>query len=270
MDAGHPATLTTHPPMADPHGKFVWYDLMTTQPDAAKSFYGQVAGWGTQKFDAFDYTMWVNGPTGPLGGVMPITDEHKANGVVPHWLAYVAVDDVDAAALKAASLGGSIAYPPTDIPTVGRFAVLQDPQGAYIAIYRSSSEAPSADGPPAVGQFSWHELMTTDHAAAFDFYHQLFGWEKTSEFDMGPMGVYQMYGQGGVPYGGMMNKPADVPMPPNWGCYIKVRDAKQAAETVTRLGGQVINGPMEVPGGDMVANCIDPQGAYFSVHASKA
>ncbi len=124
--------------------------------------------------------------------------------------------------------------------------------------------------PPKKGNFSWHELTTSDSVAAFDFYSKIFGWEKTSEFDMGaPMGIYQMYGQGGEPYGGMMTRTPEMP-PPNWLCYIMVDDAKAAAERIKSGGGKVLVGPMQVPGesGDWVAIATDPQGAATAVHSA--
>jgi predicted enzyme related to lactoylglutathione lyase len=118
-----------------------------------------------------------------------------------------------------------------------------------------------------VGEISWHELTTTDHAKAYDFYQKLFGWEKTSAMDMWEMGEYQMYGRGEETLGGMWTKPADLPMPPNWLYYIRVANVDDAAERIKTLGGQVLNGPMDVPGGDRIAQCMDPQGAAFAVHS---
>jgi len=157
-----------------------------------------------------------------------------------------------------------------DIPEVGRFAVISDPQGAAIAIFTPKGDAPGHDGMPNVGEFSWHELTTTDHERAYAFYQKLFGWDQTDAVDMGDAGVYQMYGRGGVPLGGMWTKPADLPMPPNWLYYIRVPNADEAAERVKALGGQVLNGPMDVPGGDRIAQCMDPQGAAFAVHSRRA
>lgn len=255
--------------MSDPHGRFVWYELLTTDPDAAKRFYTDVLGWGMQTWQGnVPYTMWTNGDV-PIGGVWPLEADQRAQGVAPHWLAYIGVRDVDATAVEAARLGATVLKAPTDIPEVGRFAVLRDPQGAVFAIFTSSSDGGTQTDAPRSGDVSWHELTTTDHAAAFDFYSRLFGWEKTSAFDMGAMGLYQMYGQGERTYGGMFNKTAEMPMPPNWLCYVRVDDVGRTAEAVTRGGGQVINGPMEVPGGDLIAQCLDPQGAMFAVHQVK-
>ena len=250
-----------------PRGRFVWYDLLTTNPGSAADFYTKIAGWGTQDFpgSAKPYTMWTTQNT-PIGGVMELAPEMQT-AMPPHWIGYVAVPDVDETATQAESLGGRVLTAPMDIPEVGRFAVLSDPQGAAIAIFTPKDNPPAHDGAPNVGEISWHELTTTDHKSAYEFYEKLFGWNKTGDFYMGDMGVYQTYGRGEQQLGGMWTKPADLPMPPNWLYYIRVPDADEAVERVKALGGQVLNGPMDVPGGDRIAQCMDPQGAAFAVHS---
>ena len=255
--------------MASDYGSFVWCDLMTTDTEAAKKFYGEVAGWGTQPMEGSPYVFWMNQGE-MIGGTMLISDEMRQHGVKPGWTASVGVEDVDATAAKAAKLGGKIVAPPMDIPDIGRYAIIGDPQGASIAIFKSNGELPGHGGAPRMGEFSWHELMTTDYAAAFDFYSKVFGWEKMQENDMGPMGIYLEYGQKGRQYGGMFTRGPDMPPTPEWVCYIKVADAKASAETIKRLGGQIMAGPMEVPGGDWIAIGSDPQGAKFAVHAAKS
>lgn len=250
-------------------GRFVWYDLMTTDLEAAKSFYTKVIGWGTMRWDGpMVYEMWTRAPNAPLGGLMALPDEVKATGAPPHWLAYVSTPDCSATARKAVDLGGTVLKEPTEIPDTGLFAVLQDQQGVTFAIYQSKTGAPE-DAPPEVKQFSWHELATTDWEAAFDFYATLFNWSKTEDMDMGEAGTYRMYGFGQWPLGGMFNKTKEMPVP-GWLYYIKVPDVNATIETVKSEGGTVVNGPMEVPGGDMIAQCLDPQGAMFAVHSSAA
>lgn len=266
---------------AEARHRFVWYDLMTTDPDAASAFYSPVIGWGTTQWEgggATPYTMWTNDEM-PIGGVMALADDARTAGAQPHWLCFIGTPDVDETAERAKALGGQVLVAPADIPTVGRFAVLADPQGATFAIFKAESQSPGPEGPPTRGEVSWHELTTTDHEAAFEFYRDLFGWEKTSRMDMGPeLGVYQMFGAEGSnregthdqPLGGMFNKSADMPSPPNWVPYVRVDDINRAVDDVKQRGGQVLNGPMEVPGGDLIAQCLDPQGAYFALHAPKS
>lgn len=253
-------------PEQSPTGRFVWYELMTTDPQAAQSFYSDVVGWSTAPFESAEipYTLWMNGEA-PVGGVMELPPEARAHDTPPHWMAYVEVEDVEATAKKAAKLGGKILVEPQEIPDIGRFAVLQDPQGAAIAIHHNDQQTVPTDD-PQVGEFSWHELATTDHQAALDFYSKLFGWKETESMDMGEMGTYQMYGQDDRTLGGMFDKSADMPGPPSWLYYTTVEDIDRTVEKVREKGGQVLNGPMEVPGG-MIAQCLDPQGAIFAVFA---
>jgi predicted enzyme related to lactoylglutathione lyase len=257
---------------ADPHGRFVWFDLMTTDPKAARRFYGDLIGWTLEEWEGGEqpYTMFSNGGT-TLGGSMLLPQEALDAGVPPHWLGYVGVADVDATVAQATGMGGKVVVPGTDIPTVGRFAVLADPQGAVLAVFTPTGELPGHEGMAEIGEFSWHELLATEHRAALAFYSALFGWEPTEAMDMGEMGIYQMYGRPGhdLTMGGMMDKPAEMPEP-GWLFYVRVPDAAAAVDRVRELGGQVIFGPMDVPGGDSVAQCIDPQGGVFAVHSTSS
>jgi predicted enzyme related to lactoylglutathione lyase len=251
-------------------GRFVWYDLMTGDPEAARDFYTQLIGWGTQEWEGGDqpYTMWTNQDT-PLGGIMEMPEEVRRAGAPPHWMAYVEVEDVKATAAKVEEVGGSVLHQPTDIPNAGSFAVLSDPQGAAFAVYHSASEEPQSPPDQArVGQFSWNELAAADYKKAFSFYSDLFGWEPKEAMDMGDAGIYQLYGRGESNFGGMFNKPDEMPGPPMWLYYIRVDDVSASVKKVEELGGKVVNGPMEVPGGDLIAQCVDPQGALFALHSS--
>lgn len=256
--------------MSDYRGRFLWYELMTTDPAAAKEFYSGVVGWGTQSWDGGDqpYTMWMLGET-PVGGVMELPPEAVAAGAPPHWFAYIGTPDLDATLARATELGAGVIVPTMELPDVGRFAILSDPQGAVFAIYTPASD-PGAESPPEVGQISWHDLSTSDWEAAWAFYSDLFGWEKTDAMDMGEGNMYQMFGRpGGATLGGMFNRPPEMPVSA-WLLYARVPSSADAAEAVTAAGGQVLNGPMEVPGGDMIAQCMDPQGAAFAVHSIEA
>ena len=245
------------------HGQFIWYDLITPDKKAAIDFYHDVVGWETQPAQGVDYTMWSN-KGAPLGGVVGFG---TGMGDQPAWLPYISVDDVDETAEKAKRHGGKVVHGPKDIGEGGRYATLADPQGGTFAIYHSPHSGNAPPFAPTVGQFSWHELATSNYKAAYDFYKALFGWDQVSSFEMGDMGTYFMYGKGSTAYGGMYDKPADMPMPTAWLNYIMVGDVQKAVDITKQKGGQLINGPMEVPGGDIVANCIDPQGAMFALHS---
>ena len=253
-------------------GRFVWYELLTSDPDAARRFYTELIGWGTTEWGEGEepYVMWTTDGTskGSIGGVIPLPEEAKKAGARPHWLPYVGTSDIEATVSEAEKLGGKVMVPLTEIPTVGRFAVLSDPQGAVFAVFAPAEQAPGHEGSAQLREFSWHELATTDHSAALEFYQALFSWKKTESMDMGPMGIYQMYGRKDMTLGGMFNKSEDMPGPPAWLLYIKVEDVDQAAERVQELGGKVLSGPMEVPGGDRIAQCMDPQGVAFAIHSA--
>jgi predicted enzyme related to lactoylglutathione lyase len=247
-------------------GRFVWHELMTTDTAAAEAFYKKVVGWGTKKSDmpGIEYTTWLAGET-PIGGLTPLLAEAAAMGAPPSWMAYVEVPDADATVALATQLGATVLMPAFSVDGVGRFAILRDPQGAVIAVITSAmAMAPETD--PAPQQFSWHELATSDQAAGISFYEQLFGWTKKSEFDMGEMGIYHMFGRDRFTYGGIMRKPENVPSS-YWMHYIQVDSADAAAERAQQGGATLAMGPMEVPGGDRVAMLTDPQGAWFAVHS---
>jgi hypothetical protein len=206
-----------------------------------------------------------------IGGVMATPEPARAEGVPPNWTAYVAVDDVDATAGKAKSLGGSVIRPPTDIPGIGRFAVIADPTGAVIDIMTPApSDQPRTEPAPGTrGTAGWRELYAGDLDKAFPFYAELFGWRKDSDMDMGAGGTYRLFANQDGQVGGMMTKPDNVPTPA-WLYYFQVGDIDQAAARVKADGGQVTNGPMEVPGGGWIVQAQDPQGAAFALLGTKA
>jgi len=116
----------------------------------------------------------------------------------------------------------------------------------------------------SVGDFTWHELATTDPGSALDFYAELFGWTKGAAHDMGEMGVYQLVSHGGQDVGGIY-KARDNSTPPSWLSYVRVDDAAKAADAAKSAGGRILNGPMEVPGGSWIVMMLDPQGGAFAV-----
>jgi hypothetical protein len=249
----------------------VWYEALTKDPAGAMAFYPKVLGWGTSTMDVMgqSYTMWTVGDA-PIGGVMQLPPDAVSAGAPSHWLMYVGSDDVDATAKQAVALGGSVCVAPQDIPNIGRFAVLMDPQGAMFAVYKSMNPAVPPIAAPGLGHVSWHELATTDPDAASPFYRALFGWDDTGTHDMGPLGPYRMIGHGTLSLGAIFRKPAEMTWPSNWLLYVRVAEINAAVALVKQHGGQVLNGPMEVPGGDWIAQCLDPQGAPFAVHQVKS
>jgi predicted enzyme related to lactoylglutathione lyase len=245
-------------------GTFVWYDLMTTDPASARAFYLAVVGnWTLTPFGDTDYKMWTVDGT-PIGGVNQLPDDVEAR---PHWVGYVHVPNVDDGLARVVELGGR-SLMRENMEGVGIIGVFTDPQGGVLSMFQPDGDA-TAD-PAGPGYIGWHELASSDLDAAWTFYSQLFGWVVTTSMDMGPGGTYQMYGQAGASpgssLGGMYNK-SDMPAT-TWCYYISVDDLDAALDRVKGHGGTVINGPMDVPGGDRVAQCTDPQGGVFALHES--
>jgi len=176
---------------------------------------------------------------------------------------------VNATVESAVRRGAKLLKPVAPIPDAGLFAVLADPYGATFAPFTPQPPM-ELNEPPRPGEFSWHELATADQAKALEFYRELFGWEKTSAMDMGPAGVYQMFGFAGKGMGGIYNRAKDAKMPLGWLSYTLVPDSRRAASVVPEAGGKVVNEPMEIPGGDLIATFFDPQGAAFAVHSLAA
>ena len=251
-------------------GRPVWYELMTTDTAAAEAFYKKVVGWTSAPFDASPtpYTTFKRSGDVQVGGLMK---RPEGMNMPPFWAMYVAVPKLLEAVSHIKRLKGSELSPIIEVPTVGRLQMMKDPQGAAFYIIEPTSTEERPETAPQVGEASWHELMTTDADAAMKFYSDVFGWKPSEALDMGEMGKYQMFNRPHGMIGGMMNKPpAMAQVPPNWTIYFRVPDINAAAERIKANGGKIVNGPMEVPGGDWVLIATDPQGAAFGLHARKA
>jgi uncharacterized protein len=250
--------------------KFVWYDLMTSDTQAAQSFYQQVIGWEASDagMPGHPYTLFSIGPA-VVGGLMPIPEEARAMGARPGWMGYIGVADVDAMAARVQAAGGVLHRPPADIPGIGRFAVVADPHGAAFILFKSASAPePQQAAAGAPGHIGWHELHAGDGESAFAFYSNLFGWTQAEAIDIGPMRTYQTFATGGEAVGGMMTKMPELPIA-MWLYYFIVDAIDAAKERVMQNGGQVLMGPQQVPTGQWILECLDPQGAMFSLLAAK-
>jgi len=253
--------------MSGPHGRFVWYELLTPDPDAAEAYYTNVIGWGTLPTPGPNglYTLFTDGET-PVCGMQKLPEKARKLGAPPNWLGYVVVDDIDAATNTARRLGATIYVEPRDIPNVCRLSVIADPQMAAIGMMGWSSPPfkDAACAPAAPGHVGWHELLTTDVEKGFDFYNTMFGWQKAEALDVSDIGVYQVFATGDQLVGGMFNKPPAVPAT-FWLYYFNVADFDAAVERVKAFGGDIATGPMEVPGGSWIVHARDPQGALFAL-----
>jgi len=252
-------------------GSFFWYDLMTTDTRAAAKFYDDVVSWGTQDSGnpQMEYTVFTLGARG-VSGLMKLPEEMAKSGGRPAWLGYIFVDDVDAMAKRIPQEGGKLHRGPITVPGVIQFAAVSDPQGAgFLIATPLVKDAPPPFAPGTPGTIGWHELYADDWKSVFPFYEKLFDWTKAEVMDMGPMGTYQLFKTGrDMASGGMMTKPPAVPMP-YWGYYFNVDAIDTGVARVTAGGGKILNGPMEVPGPMWIVNCMDPQGATFSLVAPK-
>lgn len=254
--------------MANPHGTPIWYELMTSDPDAAKTFYDAVVGWTIEAEPAMpgmDYRMITTSGGDNAGGVMRLTDEMIAGGAKPGWFFYIGVDDVDATVEKAKAAGAGVIMPAWTIEGVGRMALLHDPQGIPFYVMRGASPADStAYDRMALGKCNWNELTTDDQQGALDFYGEVFGWTYPDTMPMGAMGDYVFIDVAGTQIGAIMQRPADAP-PANWRFYFRSPDIEAAADKVKAGGGTVLHGPQDVPGGDRIIVVSDPEGVNVGI-----
>ena len=257
--------------MSTSENSFFWYELMTTDIDAAEEFYADVVAWTAEPFETPTgmprYTVVKAGERG-VGGLMDLPQEVAAAGMAPAWIGYIHTRGIDAATRALKEAGGSVHREPADIPGVGRFAVVADPQGALFMLLQPDGPDQQPAPMTTPGHVGWAELYAADRESAVDFYTSQFGWTRHHEFDMGEMGVYQIFAVGGEPTGGIMDKPPQVPQPA-WQFYFNVEAIEAAAARVAAAGGKVLMDPMEVPGGSWVVQCQDPQGAHFALVAPK-
>jgi hypothetical protein len=257
------------------HGNPCWYELATSAGSLASAgdFYGAILGWtiADSGMEGFDYHL-AKRDASMIAGLMAMPPDVAE--MPPFWMIYFAVDDVDAFVTDAVAAGASVHRDPWDIPGTGRVAILADPQGAAFGILRPDMSAMSeadiasaeagggAFNPDRSGHANWNELMTTDPEAAFAFYSAMFGWTKGDAVGMGDAGVYQLVRRDGLDVAGLMGL-GQSPVP-NWLPYFGVAGVSAGIEAITKAGGTVHHGPMEVPGG-FIAVAQDPQGAWFAI-----
>ena len=256
--------------MVNSHGHFAWYELMTTDVEAAKAFYAEVMGWRARDVSLADtaFALFSAGES-PISGLMNLPERATAMGAAPHWVGYVGVNDIEATTDLVKRLDGAVYVPPTQISDTSRFCVVADPQTATLGILESiGPERMQPADITAPGRVGWHELLAADAEKALEFYRQLFDWQK-ADADSGPMGTYQRFSAGGQTIGGILTKPPTTPAP-HWLYYFNAADIDAAAKRVTTAGGQILDGPFQSPGGPWIVQCTDPQGAMFALAGGRS
>ena len=267
------APTTTAGP--NPKGDYIWYELMTPDPEGSKKFYDLVVGWniGEGAAEYNGYRMINTSDGGFAGGVLPLTDEMQQHGARPTWLGYTHVPDVDGAVTSIEQAGGKALVPAMDIPNVGRIAMVTDPQGAPFYVMKpippAGEENAQSDvfSPDKAGRCAWNELSTSDAVAALEFYSSQFGWEKGDAMPMGDKGDYRFINHHGLMLGAIFPTAAGTmpDQPPHWRYYFRVPSIAAAKTAAEQGGGTITAGPMEVPGGDHIIIGTDPQGAEFAL-----
>lgn len=256
-------------------GSWVWYELMSSDPEGSKAFYEAVVGWSmtTGHGDTNNYGFITAEDKAMVGGVLRLTSEMTGHGARPCWLGYIGVDDVDASIAKIEAAGGKTLMSANDIEMAGRVAMVSDAGGAPIYIMTPNpppggGESTAFAPKPNPGHCGWNELMAADGPRETAFYSAQFGWSLPEPMDMGPMGQYQFIAHDGERVGAIMTKAPQVPNA-MWNHYFWVPSIDAAAAAIKASGGQVINGPMEVPGPLWIVQGIDPQGAAFALVGQK-
>jgi predicted enzyme related to lactoylglutathione lyase len=245
-------------------GRFVWYELMTTDIEKVVPFYKELLSWETTaaEIEGFGTYTMIQAAGKEIGGIVPLEPEAS---IPSHWLAYVSVPNVDAAVEKAKELGGEPLVPATDIPNIGRFAVLKDQLGAVISPYKSASEqSPTEEEPAPVGHFCWNELLTEDQLGAQKFYCGVFGWT-VGEMPMADGSTYYIFKCGDRDTAGMMRKPPEVPIPAAWLTYIRVDNVAATVAKAKELGATICAEPLAVPEVGTFAVLMDPAQGTFAV-----
>jgi uncharacterized protein len=246
-------------------GTFCWVELSTPDQESAKSFYAALFAWQAQDNPMGDDTYYsmqlIDGK--PVAAIAPQPQQQREAGVPAMWNSYVSVQDADASAERATELGASVHAPPFDVFTVGRMAVIQDPQGAFFMLWQPRDHI-GAGLVNAPGALVWNELQSPDLDASASFYAQLFGWG--TEAMPGSPERYLTIKNQGANNGGM--RELTPPAPPSWLAYFAVEDVGAALATVGELGGSTLFGPVPISMGT-IAVAADPQGAVFALHAGE-
>lgn len=266
--ASHPTSTT---PPARRLGQPTWIDLTIPDFATAKAFYGELFGWtfedGGEEFAHYHRVLsGADTVAGMMPAMRPDGTPASADEVSATWTVYLATDDADATAAGIVEAGGDVVFGPMDVAGMGRMAFATDAAGAYVGIWQAAPftgfTASTAPGHPC-----WFELMSSDEPAAEEFYREAFDWDIDVMPGSEDAGFrYATNAEGEAATAGVCDASSFLPAgaPGYWRMYIAVEDVDATLETVRRLGGSVLDGPMESPFG-YVATVADPAGASFQV-----
>jgi predicted enzyme related to lactoylglutathione lyase len=253
-------------------GQFLWHELLTADPAAGAGFYSKVLGWKAQPWEGnAEYTMLSHGK-GPVGGARVVGRDALASKAGPNWLTYVGVPNIEEALAAVKDKGGQVIHPVTGVGSDGgRYAVIADPQGAVIGVYEPGAGMSAGGADPTSTPVVWHELTAEDPVAALQFYHDIFGWDVVGTHPMGgDVGTYYLFGKGTTQMGGAFVRGKHLaPSWPRWLVYLSVPSVTAAVEAAKAAGGQVLNGPHQVPGGNWIAQVVDSHGVPVALHGPK-
>jgi uncharacterized protein len=242
------------------HGKFTWFDHLSSDPGKARVFYEGLFGWTVRHLSSTGrpYEMLLNGDDG-IGGLF-----QAPPGVPTHWNSYLSVPDVDGKLKEAVAAGGTTLMQPFDFPGVGRAATVADPAGAVVSLWKAVDGDREDRERVLAGDWEWNELSTPDPVRALAFYEKVFGYTH-DEMDMGPQGTYYVLKSAdGKARGGVMKSP-QAGMPAYWMPYVNVEDADKTAARVAPLGGSLLMPPESIPTVGRIAILTDSLGAAIGI-----
>jgi predicted enzyme related to lactoylglutathione lyase len=265
--------LAANPAAADPSitaaptgewdpGQLVWADLLTDDVESARQFYADVFGW---QFVGDDKYLQASNAAVPVAGIAhhEPTDPDVSEVV---WLVSISVEDVDAAAAAVPGAGGKVLEGPLGVAKRGRYAIVEDGQGAVFVLLRSEQGDPP-DRRSVDNEWVWAELWTRDPGSAKRFYSAVAGYE-SRDIQEGDDGTYTVLFNGGKPKTGIVELPWEE-VPPHWMPYLRVADVGQTIAKIEQAGGHVLLAPGEEFDDGTVAIVSDPTGGVFAIQAQR-
>ncbi len=260
-------TGITYPPVSElptgeyHPGQFVWHDLASPNPQASMAFYKNVFGWEFETLGSSENAYYVIKNNGkPIGGIFKLAAKY---GTVSEWIASISVTDVDAAVTLNEAKGGKTIFKKAFFKGRGETAMVQDPQGAFIAFLRAEGGDPGFDSFEE-NAWLWNELWTTDTEGSLDYYRGLFGFNEKSI--LGSKAPYYVFEKDGTKYFGLMGNPVEGARSA-WMPYIRVGDVDAATKKAVDAGAHVMMEPNKDVRKGSVAVLLDPWGAQFTIQA---